>query len=82
MPSVATSCSSRNGDPMRILLHDIKNDITLIEGDFEPRFTVRYGLQMIQRNTLVDAMTQLIGCQIHALTSLGLDYDLEELLKA
>ena len=67
---------------MRILLHDIKNDITLIEGDFEPRFTVRYGLQMIQKNTLVDAMTQLIGCQIHALTSLGLDYDIEELLNA
>lgn len=65
---------------MRILLQDIKNDITLIEGDFEPRFTVRYGLQMIQKNTLEDAMTQLIGCQIHALTSLGLDYDLEELL--
>lgn len=67
---------------MRILLHDIKNDITLIEGDFDPRFTVRYGLQMIQKNTLMDAMTQLIGCQIHALTSLGLDYDLEELLNA
>jgi len=65
---------------MRILIHDIKNDIALIEGDFTPRFTVRYGLQMIERETLEEAMTQLIGCQIHALTCLGLDYKPETLL--
>lgn len=73
------SSSTKVAD-MRILIHDIRNDIALIEGDFEPRFTVRYGLQMIGKNTLEDAMTQLIGCQIHALTCLGLDYKVETLL--
>lgn len=65
---------------MRILIHDIKNDITLIEGDFIPRFHVRYGLQIINKDNLEEAMTQLIACQIHALTCLGLDYNPETLL--
>ena len=58
---------------LKILAMDTKNDVTLFQCGFDPRYAIRYGLEITREHELALALIKFRDCQAHALAAQGYD---------